>query len=307
MTDHSLSPGTRLGRYEIRSKIGEGGMGEVYLAQDTKLDRKVALKVLPGDIASDEERLLRCEREARAVSALNHPNIITIHEIGESDGAHFIATELIDGTTLDDRLANHSLTLSEMLAIAAQIARAIQAAHEAGIVFGIAKLTERSSGAIESEADTIAKMVKTEPGKIMGTTHYMAPEQVRNQPIDARTDIWSLGVLLYEMIAGRKPFLGDTFGDLIAAILTKEPPAISEVAPECPAELERIVVKALQKDRRQRYQHAKDLSSDLKGLRRRLAFEAELERSSATANHSDALTAPKTVTGATLNTGPVAA
>jgi len=328
VTDHSLSPGTRLGRYEIRSKIGEGGMGEVYLAQDTKLDRKVALKVLPGDIASDEERLLRFEREARAVSALNHPNIITIHEIGESDGAHFIATELIDGTTLDDRLANHSLTLSEMLAIAAQIARAIQAAHEAGIVhrdikpgnvmlrrdgyvkvldFGIAKLTEYSSGAIESEADTIAKMVKTEPGKIMGTTHYMAPEQVRNQPIDARTDIWSLGVLLYEMIAGRKPFLGETFGDLIAAILTKEPPAVSELALECPAELERIVVKALQKDRQQRYQHAKDLSSDLKGLRRRLAFEAELERSSATANHSDALTAPKTVTGATLNTGPVAA
>lgn len=302
-------------------------MGEVYLAQDTKLDRKVALKVLPGDIASDKERLLRFEREAHAVSALNHPNIITIHEIGENDGVHFIATEFIDGTTLGDRLANHSLTLSEMLAVAAQIARAIQAAHEAGIVhrdikpgnvmlrrdgyvkvldFGIAKLTEHTSGSIDSEADTIARMVNTEPGKIMGTTHYMAPEQVRNQTIDARTDIWSLGVLLYEMVAGRKPFLGETFGDLIAAILTKEPPAVSELAPECPAELERIVVKALQKDRKQRYQHAKDLFSDLKGLRRRLAFEAELERS-ATADHSDALTTAKLVTGATLSTGPVAA
>ncbi|HVS20974.1 MAG TPA: serine/threonine-protein kinase, partial [Pyrinomonadaceae bacterium] len=322
-----VSVGTKLGRYEIHSQLGAGGMGEVYLAQDTKLDRKVALKVLPGDIASDKERLLRFEREAHAVSALNHPNIITIHEIGESDGVHFIATEFIDGTTLGDRLASRSLTLSEMLAVAAQIARAIQAAHEAGIVhrdikpgnvmlrrdgyvkvldFGIAKLTEHTSGAIDSEAATIARMVNTEPGKIMGTTHYMAPEQVRNQTIDARTDIWSLGVLLYEMIAGRKPFLGETFGDLIAAILTNEPPALSELAPECPAELERIVVKALQKDRKQRYQHAKDLSSDLKGLRRRLAFEAELERS-ATVDHSDALTAPKTVTGATLSTGPVGA
>jgi tetratricopeptide (TPR) repeat protein len=322
-----LEANTTLSHYRIVSKLGAGGMGEVYLAQDTRLARKVALKVLPGDIASDKERLLRFEREAHAVSALNHPNIITIHEIGESDGVHFIATEFIDGTTLGDRLADHSLTLSEMLAVAAQIARAIQAAHEAGIVhrdikpgnvmlrrdgyvkvldFGIAKLTEHTSGAIGSEADTIAKMLNTEPGKIMGTTHYMAPEQVRNQTIDARTDIWSLGVLLYEMIAGRKPFLGETFGDLIAAILTNEPPAVSELAPECPAELERIVVKALQKDRKQRYQHAKDLSSDLKGLRRRLAFEAELERS-ATVDHSDALTAPKTVTGATLSTGPVAA
>jgi serine/threonine protein kinase/tetratricopeptide (TPR) repeat protein len=323
----TVPSGTKLGRFEIRSKIGEGGMGEVYLAQDTKLNRKVALKVLPGDIASDKERLLRFEREAHAVSALNHPNIITIHEIGESDGGHFIATEFIDGTTLGDRLADHPLALSEILAVATQIARAIQAAHEAGIVhrdikpgnvmlrrdgyvkvldFGIAKLTEHTSGSIDSEADTIARMVNTEPGKIMGTTHYMAPEQVRNQTIDARTDIWSLGVLLYEMIAGRKPFLGETFGDLIAAILTKEPPAVSELAPECPAELERIVVKALQKDRKQRYQHAKDLSSDLKVLRRRLDFEAELERS-ATADHGDALTTAKTVTSATLSTGPVAA
>jgi serine/threonine protein kinase/Flp pilus assembly protein TadD len=323
----TIAAGTKLGRYEIRSKIGEGGMGEVYLAQDTKLDRKVALKVLPGDIASDKERLVRFEREAHAVSALNHPNIITIHEIGESDGVHFIATEFIDGTTLGDRLANHSLTLSEMLAVATQIARALQAAHEAGIVhrdikpgnvmlrrdgyvkvldFGIAKLAEHTSGAIDSEADTKERMFKTEPGKIMGTTHYMAPEQVRNQTIDARTDIWSLGVLLCEMVAGRKPFLGETFGDLVAAILTKEPPVLSELAPECPAELERIVVKALQKDRKQRYQQAKDLSSDLKGLRRRLAFEAELERSG-TADRSDAPTTARPVTSATLSTGPVAA
>jgi tetratricopeptide (TPR) repeat protein len=323
----TLTAGTKLGRYEIHSKIGEGGMGDVYLAQDTKLDRKVALKILPPEFAEDAERMRRFVQEAKAASALNHPNIITIHEIGESDGVHYIATEFIDGTTLGDRLADHSLRLSEMLAVAAQIAKALQAAHEAGIVhrdikpgnvmlrrdgyvkvldFGIAKLTEPTSGAIESEADTIAKMVKTEPGKIMGTTHYMAPEQVRNQTIDARTDIWSLGVLLYEMVAGRKPFLGETFGDLIAAILTNEPPALSELASECPAELERIVVKALQKNRKQRYQHAKDFSSDLKGLRRRLAFEAELERS-ATADHSDALTAAKTVTGATPSTGPVAA
>jgi tetratricopeptide (TPR) repeat protein/tRNA A-37 threonylcarbamoyl transferase component Bud32 len=321
-----LSANTTLSHYRIVSKIGAGGMGEVYLAEDSRLRRKVALKILPENIASDKERLLRFEREAHAVSALNHPNIITIHEIGVSEGVHYIATEFIDGPTLRDRLADHAMTLIEMLAVAIQIAEALEAAHEAGIVhrdinpgnvmlrrdgyvkvldFGIAKLTEHTAEEADSEANTLVKMVNTEPGKIMGTTNYMAPEQVRNRMIDARTDLWSLGVLLYEMVTGRKPFLGETFGDLIAAILKNDPPALSELAPQYPAELERIVLKALQKDRQQRYQHAKDFSSDLKGLRQRLIFEAEHERS-ATADPGSAPAMARTVDGPMLSAGPVA-
>jgi serine/threonine protein kinase/tetratricopeptide (TPR) repeat protein len=307
-----LEANTNLSHYRIVSKIGAGGMGDVYLAQDTKLDRQVALKILPQEFASDDDRMRRFVLEAKSASALNHPNIITIYEIGESDGVHFIATEFIDGRTLGDRLADHSLTLSEMLAVATQITRALQAAHEAGIVhrdikpgnvmlrrdgyvklldFGIAKLTEPVSAATDSEADTKEKLIKSEAGKIIGTTHYMSPEQIRDQMIDARTDIWSLGVLLYEMIAGQKPFPDETFGDLIATILRTEPAPLSKVAPECPPELERIVAKALKKDRNQRYQLVKDFAADLKSLRRRLAFAVELER---TTERTDAPTATMT-------------
>ena len=316
-----LAVNTALSHYRIVSKIGAGGMGEVYLAQDTKLDRQVALKILPQEFASDADRMRRFVLEAKSASALNHPNIITIHEIGESDGVHYIATEYIDGTTLRGRLADHSLRLSEMLAVATQIAQALQAAHEAGIVhrdinpgnvmlrrdgyvklldFGIAKLTEHMSEAIESEADTKERVFKTEPGRIIGTTHYMSPEQIRDRKLDARTDIWSLGVLLYEMVAGQRPFLGETFGDVIAAILRNEPTALPELAPECPTELERIVAKALQKDRKQRYQRVKDFAADLKGLRRRLAFAAELERTAST-ERTDAPTTTVTAQTAGLD------
>ncbi|HYV07311.1 MAG TPA: protein kinase [Blastocatellia bacterium] len=316
-----LATESTLSHYRIVSRIGTGGMGEVYLAQDTKLDRQVALKILLPEFASDADRMRRFVLEAKSASALNHPNIITIYEIGESDGVHYIATEFIDGTTLSERLADHSFTLREMLSVATQIARALQAAHEAGIVhrdikpgnvmlrrdgyvklldFGIAKLTERVSAATDTEADTKEKLVNTEGGKIIGTTQYMSPEQIRDQMLDARTDIWSLGVLLYEMIAGQKPFADDTFGDLIAAILRTEPAALSKVAPECPPELERIVAKALKKDRNQRYKRVKDFAADLKRLRRRLAFAAELERTAST-EPTDAPTAIMTAQTADLD------
>ena len=310
-----LGSNATLSHYRIVSKLGAGAMGDVYLAQDTKLDRQVALKILPSEFAADADRMARFVREAKAASALNHPNIITIYEIGESDGVQYIATEFIDGTTLSEQLKDHSLNLSEMLAVATQIARALLAAHEAGIVhrdikpgnvmlrrdgyvklvdFDIAKLTERVPETTDSEADTQEKLVKTEAGRIFGTVHYMSPEQIRDQLIDARTDIWSLGVLIYEMVAGQKPFQGESFGDLIAAILRTEPAPLLKVARECPPDLDRIITKALQKDRKRRYQQVKDFAADLKRLRRRRAFAAELERTGSP-DHTDAPTAATTV------------
>ncbi|HEY6046466.1 MAG TPA: serine/threonine-protein kinase, partial [Pyrinomonadaceae bacterium] len=295
-----LPANTTLSHYRIVARIGAGAMGEVYLAQDTKLDRQVALKILPEEFAADADRMRRFVQEAKAASALNHPNIITIHEIGEADGVPYIATEFVDGVTLHDQMANPSFTLSRKLAVATQIAEALQVAHRAGIVhrdikpgnvmlrgdgyvklldFGIAKLTEQNSAPTDSEADTKERSLETKAGTILGTTHYMSPEQIRSRPIDGRTDIWSLGVLLYEMVAGQKPFQGETFGDQIAAILQNEPAALSELAPQCPPELERIIGKALQKSRKQRYQQIKDFANELKILRRQLAFASELERS----------------------------
>src|SRR5438876_1204375 len=236
----TLSAGTNLGRYEIRSKIGEGGMGEVYLAQDTKLDRKVALKILPADVAAHQDRMKRFVQEAKAASALNHPNIITIHEIDQADSVHFIATEFVDGETLRRRMNSEHLKLGKALDVAAQITGALAAAHGAGIIhrdikpenimlrsdgivklldFGLAKLTERvKPELVDTEASTRA-VVKTHPGIIMGTVTYMSPEQARGLPVDARTDIWSLGVVLYEMLSGEPPFKGPTTSDILAAVL----------------------------------------------------------------------------------------
>src|SRR5437762_3392862 len=216
----TLDAGTKLGRYGIRSQIGEGGMGEVYLAQDTKLDRKVALKILPAEVAAHSDRMKRFVQEAKAASALNHPNIITIYEIDETESGHFIATEFIDGETLRERIRRAPIKLVDALDAAMQIASALSAAHAAGIVhrdiksenimvrrdgivkvldFGLAKLTERRSPeSVDSEAATRVN-IKTEPGVVMGTVAYMSPEQARGEELDARTDIWSLGVVLYEM------------------------------------------------------------------------------------------------------------
>ncbi|MDQ3648978.1 MAG: protein kinase [Acidobacteriota bacterium] len=280
------------------SKIGAGGMGEVYLAEDTRLHRKVALKFLPPDLTTNKDRLNRFEREAFAASSLNHPNILTIYEVGAEDGYHFIATEFIDGESLRRHTRSARLELREVLDISIQVASALAAAHAAGIVhrdikpenimvrkdgivkvldFGLAKLIEQQPATIDREAPTRA-FTKTEAGVMMGTVSYMSPEQTRGQDVDARTDIFSLGVVLYELIAGRTPFEGDTTNDVIAAILKTEPPILTRYAPDVPAELERIVTKALRKDKEERYQVVKDLGLDLKSLKQRLEFEAELER-----------------------------
>src|SRR5712691_7560241 len=220
----TIVPGTRLGRYEIRSQIGAGGMGEVYLALDTRLDRKVALKILPAEVAAHPDRMKRFVQEAKAASALNHPNIITIYEIDETESGHFIAAEFIDGETLRQRMRSAVMKLGEVLDVAIQTASALAAAHQAGIVhrdikpenimlrrdgivkvldFGLAKLTEHTPPHyVDSEAVTSAP-IKTEPGTVMGTTLYMSPEQARGLEVDFRTDIFSLGVLIYEMVTRR--------------------------------------------------------------------------------------------------------
>jgi serine/threonine protein kinase/Tol biopolymer transport system component len=291
----AIDPNTNLGHYEIRSQLGAGGMGEVYLAHDSRLGRSVALKLLPAEFTKDESRLRRFQQEARTASALNHPNILTIFEIGEVAGIHFIATELIEGETLRERMKRGETRLVEMLEIAVQSASALAAAHQAGIAhrdikpenimvrsdgyvkvldFGLAKLTETK--ATISEASTL---VNTEPGIVLGTAHYMSPEQARGLEVDTRTDIWSLGIVIYEMVSGQTPFKGTTGTDVIVAILEREPQPLRRHLGQLPTELEWIVKKALRKDRDERYQTAKDLQSDLKSLQRRLVFEAELERS----------------------------
>ena len=294
----AIAAGTRFNQYELVSPIGAGGMGEVYLAEDTRLSRKVALKLLPAAFTKDTARVRRFVQEAKAASALNHPNILTIHEIGEANDAHFIATEFIDGETLRAQLHGKKLGLSAALDVATQIASALAAAHVVGIVhrdikpenvmvrrdgivkvldFGLAKLTEQRREAVDSEAPTIAK-VNTDPGTVVGTANYMSPEQARGQEVDARSDIFSLGVVLYEMLAGRAPFEGETPSDLIAAILTTEPLPLARHPANVPPELDRIVSKALAKDKEERYQTAKDLLIDLKRLRRQIDAEAEMGR-----------------------------
>ncbi len=229
-----LNNGQQIGHYKIRSAIGAGGMGEIYLAQDTRLERRVALKILPEKFTADSDRLNRFVREAKSASALNHPNIITIYEIGESDGTNFIATEFIEGETLRDRLMEGKMPLNELLSIAVQTSEALAAAHAARIIhrdikpenimirrdgyvkvldFGLAKLTEKQNPISDLEAET-RKLALTMPGMVMGTAAYMSPEQTRGLAnIDARTDIWSLGVVLFEMLTGRVPFAGETVSD----------------------------------------------------------------------------------------------
>ncbi|MGQ0761285.1 MAG: protein kinase domain-containing protein [Acidobacteriota bacterium] len=295
----SASAGKRIGRYEIRSLLGVGGMGEVYLAQDTQLRRPVALKLLPQEFTGDEERLRRFKQEAFAASALNHPNILTIYEIGLEDDTDFIATEFIDGVSLRDFMAKQPMAIEQVLDFGSQIASALAAAHAAGIVhrdikpenvmvrrdgyvkvldFGLAKLTEYQGLQSGSEAATVP-VVQTEPGKVMGTANYMSPEQARGLEVNEQTDIWSLGVLLYEMAAGRVPFTGQTGSDVLASILRTEPLPLQRHSPDIPIALQRIVRKALRKEREERYHLAKELALDLKNLRRELDLDAELDLS----------------------------
>ena len=293
-----LKPGEVIASYEIVSYISRGGMGEVYLAQDQRLNRKVALKLLPAAFTKDNDRLRRFEQEARAASALNHPNIITIHEIQKVNSTHLIVTEFVEGVTLRQRLARTPLNLAEALQVAIQIADALTAAHKAGIIhrdikpenimlrpdgyvkvldFGLAKLVENSPSVLAAEAPT--RHIKTGSGIVIGTAGYMSPEQARGLVVDERSDIFSLGAVVYEMVAHRKPFAGETPSDVLAAILKTEPPPLSRVKPDVPAELVRIVNKALRKDREERYQVVKDLLLDLRSLLQELQFQEKLEQS----------------------------
>ncbi|MBS1790123.1 MAG: serine/threonine-protein kinase [Acidobacteria bacterium] len=299
-------PVQSLNQYRIISRIGAGGMGEVWLARDTKLDRNVALKFLPVQFTTDKDRLQRFIREAKAASALNHPNIITIHEIAEAVTAegktHFIATEFIEGKTLRQVMTGDDMTLKKALDIAIQAAAALDAAHHAGIVhrdikpenimvrpdglvkvldFGLAKLDVRRSlpeGMIDTAAQTQPHEVKTQPGMILGTLRYMSPEQARGRDVDARTDIFSLGVVLYELIAKQPLFAGETSADVIAAIIHKEPEPLTDFAPDTPPELERIVHKALAKDMRDRYQTVRDFQIDLQMVKEDFDLSAQLAR-----------------------------
>ena len=293
----TIDSGTKVGRYEVRSHIGAGGMGEVYLALDTELDRTVAIKILPEALATDEQRVQRFVQEAKAASALNHPHILTIYEIGTIGDSRFIATEFIDGDTLRQRI-DVGIKLADILEISIQAGSALAAAHAAGIIhrdikpenimvrrdgyikvldFGLAKLTGPEGSSPDAEAPTRA-MVNTGAGTVMGTANYMSPEQAKGVGVDARTDLWSLGAVLYEMIAAHVPFAGETPTETLSLILQKEPPPLTRFAQDVPAELERIVTKALTKDREERYQTAKDLLIDLRNLKRKLEVDAEIDR-----------------------------
>lgn len=294
----NLESGTIINQYKIISPIGKGGMGEVFLAEDTKLDRKIALKILPPEFAADKDRMSRFVREAKAASALNHPNIITIHEIGDAGGTHFIATEFIEGKTLNEYVKSNPLNFKSSLEIAIQIASALDEAHSAGIVhrdikpdnvmiranglakildFGIAKLPEPPKSVGEEDATAI-KPQSTSPGMIIGTANYMSPEQAKGKEIDARTDIFSFGIVFYEMLTGKLPFTGETALESISSILKDEPRPISQILPDVPGEIERIAGKALRKDRDERYQTAKDLLIDLKDAKQSLELQNLLER-----------------------------
>jgi serine/threonine protein kinase len=297
--DQQLKPGQTIAHYQIVSTLGRGGMGEVYLARDTKLGRKVALKFLRGAVTEDRKRLLRFEQEARAASALNHPNILTIFEIGEAGGRHYIATEFIEGETLRQRIVAGPLKVGEALNIAEQITSALSAAHAAGIVhrdvkpenimircdgiakvldFGLAKLTQTQSSPSGPD-DPTRELVNTSAGVVVGTVAYMSPEQARGLSLDARTDIWSLGVVIYQMLTGSIPFSGATASDILVSILEREPRALNSFSPEIPEALEWIVTKALTKDCNDRYQTSREVLTDLRRLQQRLGVAAELERS----------------------------
>ena len=267
----------------------------------------MAIKILSDEYTTNSDRLQRFEQEASAASNLNHPNILTIHEVGTDDGRHYIATEYIDGQTLRRKALGSHLEIAEILDIAVQVASALEEAHAAGIVhrdikpdnimvrrngyvkmldFGLAKLTETiDRSPADGEAATRV-LVQTDAGVVMGTSHYMSPEQARGKPVDARSDIWSLGVVIYELVTGRTPFEGETSTDVIVGITQKEPPPLARYAPNVPAELDWIVMKALRKDRDERYQTIKELLTDLRRLKQRLEFETELERSSVPGSYS---------------------
>src|SRR6266404_5313818 len=296
----SLAAGTSLGRYEIRSKLGEGGMGEVYLAEDTQLDRPVALKILSAEIARDQQRLYRFLQEARAASKLKSANVAHIYEIGEVEGHHFIAMEYVEGEPLSKKIGGRPMETVEIVTLGIQIARSLDEAHSKGIThrdikpqniivtpdaevkvldFGLAKLRSISSQADLTPDSELATKVKTSPGVVMGTVNYMSPEQAMGRDVDNRTDIFSLGVVRYEMATGRMPFSGASLTETIDRIAHAQPEAIARFNYSVPPELEVIIKKALRKSRDERYQYARDLLVDLRDLERELEFASRMEHS----------------------------
>src|SRR5438067_7711419 len=295
-----LLVGQTIGHYKISKRIGSGGMGEVYLATDITAGREAALKLLPTRFTSDAERLKRFQQEERALVGLNHPNILTVYEIGEDHSTHYIASELIEGETLRQRLMRGRIEVGEAVDVAIQVASALAAAHEAAIIhrdikpenimlrpdgyvkvldFGIAKLAESTfAEATADEAESVT-LAGTNLGSILGTVRYMSPEQARGAPVDKGTDIWSLGVVLYEMVTGHAPFTGDTPAEVMTSILEKEPPPLTNYVAHAPAELQQIISKTLRKEREERYQSAHELLEALQSLRRGMEFKTALERS----------------------------
>jgi serine/threonine protein kinase len=318
-----LETGKRFGHYEIIEQIGAGGMGEVYLAEDQKLDRRVAVKILNEKFSQDESNLGRFIQEAKAASSLNHPNILVIYEIGESDEAHYIVSEFIKGKTLREIFKAKTLKLSEVLDISIQIAGALCAAHEARLVhrdikpenvmirpdgyvkildFGLAKLVEQKNKSILGLEDETAKQNQTAKGVIMGTVNYMSPEQAKGERVDERTDIFSFGVLIYEMIAGRTPFAGDSMSETFANLINAAPSPLSRFAANVPNEMQRMVSKMLRKNKDERYQTMKDVFGDLKDLRENLSSEEKLERSASSENGNATAVLQATTGGANLQT-----
>ena len=312
--------GQSIGHYRIESLIGVGGMGEVYLATDINASRRAALKLLPTHLIRDAERLKRFQQEARVVAGLNHPNIVTVYEVGEDNSTRYIASELVEGQTLRQRLAHGPIFVGEAIDIAIQVAGALKAAHQAGIVhrdvkpenimlrpdgyvkvldFGIAKLAEQEVPPAIAQEEAV-KMVETNVGSILGTVRYMSPEQASGALVDKRTDIWSLGVVLYEMAAGTPPFAGETPADVLTAILTTEPSPLNSYVAKPPEDLQQIVSKALQKNPDDRYHNANEILEALKALRRKLELAAELERSATRHPWLRSLGSPTAVTIAVL-------
>ena len=279
-----LTSGTKLGPYVIQSAIGAGGMGEVYRARDTRLNRDVAIKILPASFSADPDRLQRFAQESRAAAALNHPNILSIYDIGEDRGAPYVVSELLEGESLRERLRPGALSSRKAIDYAQQIAKGLAAAHEKGIVhrdlkpenlfitsdgrakildFGLAKFTHPETN-LSDEAPTL--QVATEAGTVMGTVGYMSPEQVRGKPTDSRSDIFSFGAILYEMLSGKRAFHGDSAADTMSAILKEEPADLSETNRNVSPALERIVRHCLEKSPAERFQSARDVAFNLEAL-----------------------------------------
>lgn len=316
----TYGPGHQIQNYRIERQIGSGGMGEVYLAQDAKLNRKVALKLLPPHFTVNPDRVRRFEREARAASALNHPNIVTIYEIGLSDSTHFIATEFVDGKTLRQLINEKPFTLNETVNVSLQVAEALKGAHAAGIVhrdikpenimirhdgyvkildFGLAKLTEQQTSDADLETPTL---LQSNPGLVMGTVQYMSPEQARAKSVGVGTDIWSLGIVMYELLAGHVPFTGETPSHVMVSLMEDKLPPLKDHA-NVPDELDRFVTKTLRKSQKDRYQAAGQLAHDLKEFKQNLQRDSQLSHWLKTVPSSKdgaqlLLTPSTTVTGA---------